>query len=355
MSTYMDTLLSRIPLQDPTTFQKIQFRKCANIAHLAPIPFPSNLPSERDPIFKLKPVSRDHSLSDALGTPLAQPSTIQMDSNPISQKSPFPNEDIIIWPEVEILGNENRFDEDWGTYFGAGSSREGYERLRLQFSLKREIKNIEKEWIQSQKEDFYEIPIRQTPPYYAIVNEMENFDEKRAARLVDPFKGRTISERSEGIKKDILEFQMRWMDGLEEFQGMLPWEKPERTKQEQEKLEVQVRKEKIVKLAKAREAPKVQGKEVKERVIWSFDDVSWVKQRIIQPRKFSYAGRFQRRPAESGVEKYGPFGIGGGVEGAGGVKQVVERGLDGEVRLVKENDPKKWASWEKVRKREMIV
>jgi hypothetical protein len=41
----------------------------------------------------------------------------------------------------------------------------------------------------------------------------------------------------------------------------------------------------------------------------------------------------QRVQIESGVQRYGPYGIGGGViEGVGGVKNVMERGLDGEIR-----------------------
>jgi len=71
-----------------------------------------------------------------------------------------------------------------------------------------------------------------------------------------------------------------------------------------------------------------------ERVVWRFEDVSWVKQRSTKPRKQSYAGTLDKRvQLESGVERYGPFGIGGGVEGVGGVKRIIERGRDGEIRL----------------------
>jgi hypothetical protein len=36
------------------------------------------------------------------------------------------------------------------------------------------------------------------------------------------------------------------------------------------------------------------------------------------------------------VERYGPFGIGSGtIEGVGGVKHVLERGLDGHLRMGK--------------------
>jgi hypothetical protein len=52
---------------------------------------------------------------------------------------------------------------------------------------------------------------------------------------------------------------------------------------------------------------------------------------------------------ESGVERYGPFGIGSGIEGVGGVRHVIERGIDGKVRLGRPDREKK-----KVR-REIIV
>jgi len=75
----------------------------------------------------------------------------------------------------------------------------------------------------------------------------------------------------------------------------------------------------------------------RERVVWRFEDVSWVKQRTIRPRKVSFVGTLDKRvQLETGVERYGPFGIGNGtIEGVGGVKHVLERGLDGHLRMGK--------------------
>ena len=70
-------------------------------------------------------------------------------------------------------------------------------------------------------------------------------------------------------------------------------------------------------------------------MVWRFEDVSWVKQRTIRPRKTSFVGTLDKRVRlESGFARYGPFGIGSGtIEGVGGVKNIIERGLDGNLRV----------------------
>jgi hypothetical protein len=162
------------------------------------------------------------------------------------------------------------------------------------------------------------------------------------------------------------------LDGREKFQGIPPWERSTELRRNgngqnsmnlarqgpQKGKEVEISKTlspmDLFRRAHTTSAEgmgeNVSDEERKERVIWRFEDVSWVKQRTVRPRKRSYVGTFdQRVRIESGVQRYGPYGIGGGViEGVGGVRNIIERGLDGEIRC---KAPEK----EKVRRRQEIV
>jgi len=209
------------------------------------------------------------------------------------------------------------------------SGRGEYEQLL------EEIRAIDRKthaWEASQKESLVEIPIRRTKQYFALIQEMEEYNAKRAAKALDGIDGRTMPEKEEGIKLFQQYFGgLRSLGGLEKYQGTPPWELPYTDKQ----------RKRLLKLAKAEKLKPgdkhlVLTSKSKERVIWRFEDVDWVKQRTARPRKRSYAGTLDKRARlESGVQKYGPFGIGGGVEGVGGVKAVIERGIDGVVKARK--------------------
>jgi hypothetical protein len=217
-------------------------------------------------------------------------------------------------------------------------------------------------WEISQKEPLVEIPIRRTKQYFAIIQEMEEYSEKRAAMALDGLDGRTISEKEEGIKNYERYFGgLRSLSGREKFQGIPPWERIAELErngittnlrklarqgvQKQKKLVVSAGKQVLTPADAFRMAHTTNamgmGSDVSEesrveRVVWRFEDVSWVKQRTIRPRKNSFVGKFDERVRlESGVSRYGPNGIGGGViEGVGGVRNIVERGLDGQLRRV---------------------
>ena len=198
-----------------------------------------------------------------------------------------------------------------------------------------------KDWETSQKEPLVNVPIKRTKQYFAIIQEMEEYDEKRAARALDGTGGRTISEREEGMKLFERAFGLRSLGGRENYNGTPPWvlSASEVAKRRRAR-----------EISEAKAKAKRQLKSPKERVVWQFEDVSWVKQRTYRPRKNSWAGRLDHRvQTESGVARYGPFGIGGGIEGVGGVKQVIKRGRDGILR-VKEGEPEK-----KRIRREIIV
>jgi len=179
---------------------------------------------------------------------------------------------------------------------------------------------------------------------------MEEYSQKRAAYALDVVDGRTMTEKEEGIKLFERFFGgLRSLGEREKFQGTPPWEEklsPSQWRRRAKAAKVTLKREKVdmdlgpagkFRLANATglgEMPGSQVKNPKERAVWRFEDVSWVKQKTTRPRKESHAGTLDRRvQLESGVQRYGPFGIGSGIEGVGGVKQVIERGRDGKVRI----------------------
>ena len=212
-----------------------------------------------------------------------------------------------------------------------------------------------REWEARQKEPIVEIPIRRTKQYFAIAQEMEEYSEKRAAQALGGIGGRTMTEKEEGIKMFLSKFGgLRSLGDRDRYQGTPPWKRRYGIRQRL-LLKKAVRKAKF-KNPKERvlERIKKEGKkqsEKGERVIWKFEDVSWVKQRTARPRKRSYVGLLdQRARLESGVRRYGPHGIGsGGIEGVGGIKKIISRGLDGQIQL--EDGPKARSG----KKREIVV
>lgn len=254
--------------------------------------------------------------------------------------------------------------------FGGGD----YSNL-LKYKSQKDIKN--RCWESSQKEPLVEIPIRRTKQYFAIIQEMEEYSEKRAAMALDGLDGCTIAEKEEGIKNYERFFGgLRSLGDREKFQGILPWERISELErnaiarnlrklarqgaQKQKKLVVSTGKQVLTpadafRIAHTSNAmgmgSNVPEEARAERVVWRFEDVSWVKQRTTRPRKKSFVGTFEERVRlESGVSRYGPNGIGGGViEGVGGIRNVVERGLDGQLRRVA--PPKQ----KKTRRREIVV
>ena len=232
------------------------------------------------------------------------------------------------------------------------------------FETLNKIHAIDREWETSHKEPLVEIPIRRTAQYWAIIQEMEEYSEKRAAHALEGLDGHTLTEKEEGIKMFERYFGgLRSLRGREKFQGTPPWEKRisglerkrrhlraerlARNKPGQKYLPEKIKTTRPTALSPAERFRLATSTDLsaaptfvtrpKERVVWRFEDVSWVKQRTIRPRKVSFVGTLDKRVRlESGVERYGPFGIGSGtIEGVGGVKHVLERGLDGHLRMGK--------------------
>ena len=232
------------------------------------------------------------------------------------------------------------------------------------FETLNKIHAIDREWETSNKEPLVEIPIRRTAQYWAFIQEMEEYSEKRAAHALEGLDGRTLTEKEEGIKMFERHFGgLRSLRGREKFQGTPPWEKKisglerkrrhlraervARNKPGQKYLPEKIKTTHLSALSPAERFRLATSTDLsaaptfvtrpKERVVWRFEDVSWVKQRTIRPRKVSFVGTLDKRVRlESGVERYGPFGIGSGtIEGVGGVKHVLERGLDGHLRMGK--------------------
>jgi len=337
MAEYMETLLAQTPLHNST--------------HPPP-----ELPVSQSFLFKFKledPVKErrknrdEESLSSPedlteSDVPLADPKMIPISGVPFEPTAPNPDDPIYLRPQAR-----------YGLYV-AGLNK---------------IDENNHNWLASQKEPLVEVPINRTKQYFALVGEMEEYSEKRAAQALDGVGGKTMTEKEEGIKKfERLHGGLRSLKGREKFQGIPPWER-NYTPEERKKLAKEAKKAMLAGPRRAVEAPiaaltpvdafrqKVAGSTVPstsnkqaERVVWRFEDVSWVKQRTIRPRKVSYAGTLDRRvQLESGVERYGPFGIGSGIEGVGGVKRIIERGTDGHVRLQKPT------GFKNKKKREIVV
>ena len=365
MAEYMETLLAQTPLEG-----KVKGLDIKREFPLFPLEVSKGQSSSRRGTFdEQTPGELDNSSVLNANEPQVILASPKMEIIPrefvmVNRSAPDPSQPIFIRPQA----TQGTFNPEYTRY------------LRLLTQLDSQTKT----WESSQKEPLVEIPIKRTKQYFAIIQEMEEYSEKRAAKALDGVDGRTMTEKEEGIKLFEQFFGgLRSLGGREKFQGTPPWEK-EVSEEERRKLI-----EEVKKLAKQRRVrpsqirssmmqiatvtktatgeltpaegfraansmdPTLRPESVevpKERVIWRFEDVSWVKQRTTRPRKQSYAGTLDRRvQLESGVERYGPFGIGGGVEGVGGVKHVIERGIDGRLRHQRPGREKKRA------RREIIV
>ena len=164
-----------------------------------------------------------------------------------------------------------------------------------------------------------EIPIRRTKQYFAIIQEMEEYSEKRAAKALDGIDGRTMMEKEEGIKQFERYFGgLRSLGGRQRYQGIPPWErlteseraaiarnlkKLARQGSQKPKTVVEMRRSSLprtpanaFRMAHTTNAEgmgeNVSSENRKERVIWRFEDVSWVKQRTVRPRKNSFCRDF---------------------------------------------------------------
>lgn len=272
-------------------------------------------------------------------------------------RAPDPSQPIIIFPQypptLEGLNLEEPDEKD-----------KNIEKYVKYIETLNKIHALDREWEISPKEPLVEIPIRSTGQYWAIIQEMEEYSEKRAAQALEGIDGRTMTEKEEGIKMFERSFGgLRSLGGREKYKGTAPWNL-NLSDAERRRRQLQVKKLSTNKpgkkylpetitttptaptsLSPAERFRRAKSTDLsarptvvekpKERVIWRFEDVSWVKQRTIRPRKTSFVGMLERRvQLESGQARYGPFGIGNGtIEGVGGVRHVIERGLDGKIRV----------------------
>lgn len=344
MAKYMETLLSHTPLQNPV-YGAVNLSRPRDLPRF-PIERPPNKWERRDQHQEALSSAEDLTKPDI---PLADPELQTLSNIPTTPRAPFPTEQIFIKPQV---GMQDTAVKQYAHYIEALEQRD--------------INNHT--WLASQKEPLVEIPVKRTKQYFALIGEMEEYPEKRAAKALDGVDGRTMGEKEKGIKLFERVFGgLRSLGGREKFQGITAWRR-HKIEQKRRRL-AKGAKRKVggpvttavesgavmspVEIFRQEHAlEKVSGTSGKtvERVVWRFEDVSWVKQRTTKPRKQSYAGTLDKRvQLESGVERYGPFGIGGGVEGVGGVKRIIERGKDGKVRLEKADTLRKQA------RREIVV
>jgi hypothetical protein len=342
MADHMETLLSNTPLINPT-FPDVNL---GNERQVPLLPVEDFYEESEDLEYNTPPSSLTEdppTESPPTGDLFdVTPSTPEIYALPPSvpfSPCPTPSSPILLRPQVTVE------DVDGGSDVG-----------RYAVALGQRSINSSR-WLSSQKEPLVEIPVKRVKQYWALVAEMEEYNEKRAAMALDGTGGRTMSEKEEGIKLFERFFGgLRSLEGRDKFQGTPPWEQIISEKKRQSLLR-RAKKEKLARLfpgkfplstkssglspaehfrsqTQIQISPPVPRSSVTERNVWRFEDVSWVKQRTARPRKLSYAGTLDKRVrTESGVARYGPFGIGGGVEGVGGVKRVIERGLDGEVRI----------------------
>jgi hypothetical protein len=334
MAEYLEGLLAQTPIDneapDAVLLSSTEF------VPMAPTIDNSPRAGEEEPAkFQSNVRSYDDLLTPDI--PLADPPVYNLSGTTVEQTAPDPTEPIFIVPQWD--------------------SQETYEDRALSMFIEGLKKEHEKtrSWEVSQKEPLVEVPIKRTKQYFAIIREMEDYNAKRAAKALDGTNGQTLLEKEEGLKMFQQFFGgLRSLDGMEKYQGTPPWE-----------LEISARKRRALanqvnnqgsqnptsqvtttsdlspvdsfRQANSTELVASRStvvKSPKERVVWRFEDVSWVKQRTSRPRKNSYVGRLDHRArTESGVARYGPFGIGSGLEGVGGVRQVLERGRDGRVRV----------------------
>ena len=343
MASYMDALLAETPLISPKHPRILLEQQC----DLSVFPIvEAEDPSEQQQRHRNRNVPRSQEFDlHADPIPLADPKMeFILGSKSITkqQPCPMPDKPIFFLPQA-LTSVEAKVDLRYKDYIKETAKLHENNRV----------------WEASQKEPLVEIPIKRTKQYFAIIQEMEEYSEKRAAKALDGVDGNTMTEKEEGIKLFQRFFGgLRSLGGREKFQGITPWE---RNYSERERAQLAKEAERLAKLGPQKQklsstaltpadafrithttnadnlGEQVLEENRKERVIWRFEDVTWVKQRTIRPRKQSYVGTLaQRVQIESGVQRYGPYGIGGGVvEGVGGVKNVIERGLDGEIRRQK--------------------
>jgi hypothetical protein len=317
MAAYIETALDQIIPETSTLWRRRDFERRKIERKENPR---TDSPPHTDPVDELY----------AADIPLADPKMeITVTEEVIVNRScPQPDHPIIIRPQVGAPTElEEPDNPDYIDYIQNIAVRDAAYR----------------QWEASQKEPLVEVPIRLTKQYFAIIQEMEEYSEKRAAKALSGIDGHTMQEKEDGIKRYEAFFGgLRSLGEREKYQGIPPWDleisdsaRKRIAKESKSKASVSSRRT-LSPAAALRLQNSGSGKvmEEKERVIWRFEDVSWVKQRTTRPRKRSYAGTLDTRVAfESGVERYGPYGIGGGIEGVGGVKKVIERGIDGELRV----------------------
>ena len=136
-------------------------------------------------------------------------------------RAPDPSQAIVIFPQYpatsEVLKGIDRDDP----------SEEDKDIMNYvnYFDTLNKIHAVDREWEISHKEPLVEIPIRRTAQYWAIIQEMEEYSEKRAAQALEGLDGRTMTEKEEGIKLFERYFGgLRSLRGREGYQGRPPWE-----------------------------------------------------------------------------------------------------------------------------------
>src|SRR5579871_4468851 len=275
MAEYMETLLAQTPLHNPIFKAQPYNPRRLN-------PFPIESPYEK------RYGDRRHQTSSAEDLtkpdiPLADPKFVTDPSLPASEPTaPDLSKPIFIRRQEERSAGDMEYNR-YLTYLNEKAVNDH-------------------RWAASQKEPLVEIPVKRTKQYFALINEMEEYSEKRAAKALDGTDGRTMSEKEEGIKLfERVLGGLRSLGGREKFQGTAPWERP-MTELERRKLVKEAKNRISASSVPAVEAgtvvtpvdvfrqqnatelvPGTQDKAA-ERVVWRFEDVSWVKQRTARPR-----------------------------------------------------------------------
>jgi hypothetical protein len=159
--------------------------------------------------------------------PLADPKMVEVPGTRIlvEQTAPIPGAEIFIQPQVPKV--------DALSYQAEGMNESQEDAQAEQTMMYQEYVDyialrdkITRYWESSQKEPLVEIPIKRTKQYFAIIQEMEEYDEKRAAKALDGVGGRTMTEKEDGIKLFERFFGgLRSLGEREKFQGTPPWDR----------------------------------------------------------------------------------------------------------------------------------
>src|SRR5947207_6361617 len=205
MASYMDALLAETPLINPKNPQILLEGQLE-----LPV-FP--IAKQREDSFRDRRSNRNTSKPFELNAdpnPLADPKMEFISGTIVKQQQcPEPNQPIFILPQTLISMN-GKVDLRYKDYIT--ELEKLHENNRV--------------WEASQKEPLVEIPIKRTKQYFAIIQEMEEYSEKRAAKALDGVDGNTMTEKEEGIKLfERLFGGLRSLGGREKFQGMPPWER----------------------------------------------------------------------------------------------------------------------------------